>query len=224
MLSHDIRSPLTSIRGFAELLRTSPPETEGELEELVSPILTSADRVQGLLTDFLALSRIESPAFTLHPEALPVAEHLHRVVAALLPQIRQRSVRLLEDYPPGELCVWADPLRFEQVFTNLITNALKYGPDGQTVTVCAEATPPWVRIRIADCGFGIPEAVLDRIFESFFRVRRPETEGIPGTGLGLAITERLVTLHGGRILVESRLGVGSTFTVEWPADAAQVPG
>lgn len=216
MLSHDIRSPLTNIRGFAELLKISPPSSDIELEEMVDPILSSAERVQGLVSDFLALARIESPAFDLKVQPLSVQARLRPLMAELRPQAEARHSRLVaEDWPKEPLIIAADPLRFDQIFMNLLTNALKYGPDSQTIRVRLSLDSPWVAIAVIDEGFGIPDAALERIWEPFYRVKTAQTEGIPGTGLGLAITRKLVELHTGSIAVTSNPGQGSCFSVRF---------
>ncbi len=214
--SHEIKTPLTAIRGFAETLLSSElPERDarGYLEI----ILRHSERLSRLVEDLLELSRLESGKFTLDPEDLDVGALTAKLFRELEPRLRERniSVSLRAEGAPR---AHADARAVEQVLQNLLDNAVKYSEPGKRieVRVAAEGTAA-VRVDVADEGIGIPEADRVRIFERFYRVDRARSREQGGTGLGLSIVKHLVQASGGEVRVDSTPGVGSTFSFTLPA-------
>ncbi len=213
--SHELRTPATGIRVAAENLldgRLVLPEGEASLKA----ILRAVDRMTLLLNDIAELSRIETGALHLAPEPIPLLPFLEALLEDLRPQASLRGQRLgltvAEEVQP--LTLQADPLRLHQLLENLLSNALKFSPEGGAVELNVDRDGPWLRWRIRDEGPGIAPAEQARIFERFYR--SPAARGIPGTGLGLAIVKHLAGLMNGEVTVASELGWGSTFTLSLP--------
>jgi signal transduction histidine kinase len=219
--SHELRTPLTGILGFSELLTHNdavlPDDERQRFQRLV---FQQAEQLAALVDNLLDVSRIESGRVTLEPSALDLADALWPILEAAGASAPRHA--LSTDLAPAARWVRADPDKVRQILANLVSNAVKYSPDGGRVTVTARFEPgiDGVTIAVADEGMGIPEEQLDRIFDRFQRVDAPATRGIRGTGLGLFIVRELVELHGGTIRVESTVGRGSTFRFTLPAAAA----
>ena len=218
--SHELRSPLTSIKGFIELLQTTDAENLTERQhEFIAIALQSTDRLVELVNDLLDIARIESGQYEVHPGSVDLGETIEEVAALMAPRLQAKRQRLnveIRDPRPPAL---ADPARMRQVVTNLVTNAHLYTDEEGTITLGLEADAQETRITISDTGRGMPPEDARRIFDRFHRGAADERKS-PGTGLGLAIVKSLVDLHGGAIDVATELGRGTTFTVRLPA----VPG
>jgi signal transduction histidine kinase/DNA-binding response OmpR family regulator/HAMP domain-containing protein len=213
--SHELRSPLTSIKGFVELLGRS--DVLGDRErEFVDVVLQSTDRLVELVNDLLDVARLEAGRMEIHPRLFDVSEAIDEVSRLLRPRIEEKGQRLVLDVPPGLPKVLADPLRVRQVLTNLISNAHQYSDEGATITVTADGDRDEVELAVADDGRGMSPDDLDRVFERF--VRRDDALG--GTGLGLSIVRSLVEIQKGTVDVASTVGEGTTFTVRLPAEGA----
>lgn len=212
--SHELRSPLTSIRAAAETLETAGDDPESA-RRFIELIVRNAERLQNLVDDLLELSRIESRAVALRPEALDLDAIAERAVAQHLPRAQQKRITLA--YEPGMPSVRADRRALEQVLGNLIDNALKYCAEGASVRVAAAAENGRVRVSVADNGPGIARPHLERIFERFYRVDAGRSRELGSTGLGLAIVKHLVEAMDGTVAVDSRVGAGSTFSFTLPA-------
>ncbi len=212
-VSHDLRSPLTAIRGFVDLIEMTGP-LNAQQSAFVAKIRNSVNDITELITDLLDLSRIERGAeFEMTP--LDLGTVISESVDVLRGQAvaKNQHVELsVAELPP----VLGNRIRLGQVVKNLVGNAIKYTPEGGHIHVSAEARDGQVLVHVRDSGIGISAADQVRLFEKFYRVKRPETDGIPGTGLGLAIAQGIVEQHGGRIWVESELNRGSTFTFLLP--------
>lgn len=222
MLSHEIRSPLWTIQGYAELLQESLPSAIREqTQEHLAPILTATERIDLLLTDLLSLVQSDTPTFSLQLKTFPVKDHIQRVVSQLLPQAWQKQVQIQVDLPSQATEVWADSLRFEQVLTNLLSNALKYGSNGQTISLRSYIKTDHIRIEVSDRGFGIAPVDLEQIWKTNYRIKSDQTQNVPGSGLGLSICKQLIQLMGGEIGVESEIGNGSTFWFTLPLATPQ---
>jgi len=212
--SHELKTPLTAIRGFAERLADADlPDTAAK--QAVETILGNARRLGAIVEDLLELSRIESGSVPVRVEAVALGELATRLVRDLDPRLR--AGRLDARVEAGLERARADRRGVEHVLANLLDNAIKYTPAGGRIAVRVRAAgPDRVRIEVQDTGNGIPRKDLPRIFERFYRVDPGRSRVLGGTGLGLAIAKHWVQAMAGQIGVESQLGHGSTFWVELP--------
>ncbi len=214
-VSHEIRTPVTAIRGYAETLRgtTDSPEERARFAEI---IMRHADRLTDLVDDLLALSSLESEGYS--PQLARVASEdlLVAVQEVFQPRAAEKGIALEVGLAPPDLALVADRKLLDQVLANLVDNAIKYTEVGGRVSVQAAREGEQVVFRVADTGAGIPAPDLDRVFERFFRVDRARSRKLGGTGLGLAIVKHIVLLHGGEVRVKSRVGEGSEFAVVLP--------
>jgi two-component system phosphate regulon sensor histidine kinase PhoR len=209
-VSHELRTPLAAIKGYVETLREGDV-APADRERFLETVARHTDRLADLIEDLLELSRLESPETRLDIRPAPLEPIVRRALQLLEGQARQAGIALTCDLPEALPPVVVDVAGVEQVFVNLLDNALKYtGPGGQ-VAVSAESRNGRVRVAVRDNGAGIPAGDLPRLFERFYRVDRGRSREQGGTGLGLAIVKHLVQLHGGEIGVESTPGQGSTF-------------
>jgi signal transduction histidine kinase len=220
--SHELRSPLTSVQGFAELLMIERESLTPRQAETVEVILDNCRHLVRLLNDLLDLARSDAGRLAIRPQPTEVAPLIADVVRTMRAQTEAGGQTLSEhvqsDLPP----INVEPDRIRQILINLITNAHEYSPEGASIQVVAQATDAEVEIAVSDNGPGIPEDQLGRIFERFTRGDAGLTQRVGGTGLGLAISKSLVELHGGSIGAESSLGQRSTFRVRLPI-AGPVP-
>jgi signal transduction histidine kinase len=212
--SHELRSPLTSIKGFVELLASAPGDMSVRQREFVDIILRSTDRLVELVGDLLDVARIEAGHVEINRRAIDASQALSEVAELMGPRVEARCQQLDLQLAPALPLAMADPARLRQVMANLITNAHLYTPEGGRITISAQADGPWVRLSVADTGVGMSEEELEHVFERFYRAR--DGRATPGTGLGLSIVRSLIDLHGGEIDVASEPGAGTTFTVRIP--------
>lgn len=212
--SHELKTPLTSIRGYAE--RLADMKLPDHAVPAVDAIVSNAKRLQALVEDLLELSRIESGSVPLRPEPVDVAELARRLLRDLEPRLRGGEVEV-EVVAEGDPRAWADRRAVEHVLGNLLDNAIKYTPAGGRVVVAVRSgAGPRLHLSVSDTGIGIPRKDLPRIFERFYRVDPGRSRALGGTGLGLAIVKHLVGALGGQLGVESQPGQGSRFWVELP--------
>ena len=212
-VSHELKTPLTVIRGYAETLAGEdvPADVrQGFLEK----VLANARRMQQLVDDLLDLSRIESRAWSPRPELVPLAPLVEDVWGTLKP--RADAARLTLASQVGDAMLYADPQAARQVVLNVLDNSVRYTPGGGRITVTAAPAPGGLEIEISDTGVGIPSEHLPRIFERFYRVDPARSRELGGTGLGLAIVKHLVEAHGGRVEALSALGAGTTIRMVFP--------
>ena len=215
-VAHDFRSPLMSIRGFAELTLEEPDLPPERRNEFMRTIIAETDDLAALANDTLLISHMETGQLTYDWKPVDVHRELRE---AIPPGLATHTV--LVDVPDDFPVIRADPGRLRQVLNNLVSNALKYSPLGSTVTLRArERGRDQVMVEVNDEGLGVPADQAGRLFQKFERVRSPEHLKIPGTGLGLYICKRIVEGHHGRIWVESEPGQGSTFAFTLPLDPA----
>jgi two-component system phosphate regulon sensor histidine kinase PhoR len=214
-VSHELKSPLTSIRSLTETLLGGALADAENSRGFVRLIDEDAARLARLIEDLLALSQIESQAVPLALSVVPLRPLVESVLAGLRPAMTQRRVRLSLELPDG-VAVRADPDRLRQVLVNLLDNAVKYNRDGGTITVGAAAHGVFLKVAVIDTGIGIPASDLPRIFERFYRVDKARSRELGGTGLGLAIVKHIVEAHGGRVAVASEPQLGSTFSFTLP--------
>ncbi len=215
--SHELRTPMTSIRGYVDmlLLGTFGEVPEGQREPL-RVIKANVVRLVLLIEDLLDMSRVEAGEVQLRAERVDVGTVLSEVAQVLAGQFRERRVGLSLDLPPGLPPASADRQRLEQIVVNLIGNACKYTPGGGEVRVALRNGGGELRVEVRDTGVGIPEEARPHIFTPFYRADNPLRDEVGGTGLGLSITRKLVELHGGRIWFESKVNEGSTFSFTLP--------
>jgi signal transduction histidine kinase len=211
VVSHELKTPLTSIRMAAHLLleeRVGP--LTSKQTELLMAARDDADRLQKIIEDLLDMGRLESGRVALDLRAEPAERLVSDALTPLEPSFHDRGIELQMDIPLETPAVLADPARIDHVFSNLLTNSLKFTPPGGHVRVSAQTEPQFVRFVVEDTGIGIPAEFLGRIFERFFRVPRDNQPG--GAGLGLAIAKEIVEAHGGSIAVQSKERQGSRFS------------
>lgn len=224
-VSHDLKTPITSIQGWSQALLDGTAVTPEEQQQAARIINSESERMARMVDDLLALARLSSGQLALTLEPVDVAQLVEDVAATLLPRAQEKQIELTVDVAPVPP-VRGDADRLTQVITNLAANALTYTPPGGHVSLTLR-TPEddEVAIAVADDGPGIPAAELPRIFERFYQVDKSRTrvQEPGGHGLGLAIAKELVALHNGRIQVDSQEGRGSIFTVFLPAEAGPRP-
>ncbi|HEU4974744.1 MAG TPA: ATP-binding protein, partial [Baekduia sp.] len=217
--SHELRSPLTSIKGFVELLRAGEGLDDRQ-REFLDIVLVSANRLVDLVNDLLDVARLEAGRVEVHRRAIDVGEVVEEVSTLLRGRIDAKGQRLEVEVETGTPRVLADPTRLRQMLMNLVTNAHLYTDEGGMLRLHACGSPGGVRIEVSDTGRGMTSAELEHVFERFSR--GSGSTGTPGTGLGLSIVKSLVDLHGGTIDVASTPGEGTTFAITLPR--APLPG
>jgi signal transduction histidine kinase len=221
MASHELRSPLTSIKGFVELLERSPENMSERQQEFVEIILRSTDRLVDLVNDLLDVAQIEADRVELNRRPIDVGEAVREVTELMGPRIASKHQQLGVYVAPALPLALADPGRVRQIVANLLTNAHLYTPDHGRIHVGVEPDRARLQIVVADSGIGMSAEETSRIFDRFYRGNRG-TSSSPGTGLGLSIVKSLIDMHNGEITVESTPGVGTTFRVFLPT-AVQGP-
>jgi signal transduction histidine kinase len=212
-VSHELKTPLTVIRGYAETLAGEdvPPDVR---RDFLDKVLANARRMQQLVDDLLDLSRIESRAWSPRPEPVPLGPLVQDVWATLRPRADAGQLTLTARF--AETTLYADPQAARQILLNVLDNAVRYTPNGGRITVTAAPAPGGVQIEISDTGIGIPGEHLPRIFERFYRVDPARSRELGGTGLGLAIVKHLVEAHAGHVEAHSALGSGTTIRIVLP--------
>jgi len=216
MVAHELRSPLVSVRQLNSVLLEGLAGPLGEKqEEFVSRGTRKIDALLELINDLLDVARIEAGKHVQHQVPTDVGRILKETVALMAPRAKARGIVLAcscRDLKP----VQADPKNIEEVFNNLITNAINYSPEGGRVTVTAEVLGEHMQIKVEDTGVGIPAEELPKIFDKFYRVKHPKTRQVTGTGLGLSIVKGVVEAHHGTITVESVPDKGTVCRVLLP--------
>ncbi|NEU29874.1 cell wall metabolism sensor histidine kinase WalK [bacterium LRH843] len=211
-VSHELKTPVTSIKGFAETLLDGAMHTAELREQFLTIIYKESERLQGLIYNLLELSKMEQEYFKLNWQSTDLRKILEEVVALLNEKAKEKQVELTVNVE-GDTSIEGDPERLEQILINLINNGVTYTPSGGRVMIFLKGFEQDVEVKIIDTGVGIAQNDLPRIFERFYRVDRARSRNSGGTGLGLAIVKHLVEVHEGHIHVESRVGKGTTFTI-----------
>jgi two-component system phosphate regulon sensor histidine kinase PhoR len=217
-VSHEIKTPITAIKGFVETLQEGQNQDPEDVRRFLGIIHRHVDRLEAIVEDLLALSRIEKEAET---EEITLEEHLVRVILARAIQACEnkaeaKKIRLELDCRE-DLKGRVNPALLEQAVVNLIDNAINYTEEGKSVTIRAREGEQEILIQVEDHGSGIERKHLDRIFERFYRVDKSRSRKLGGTGLGLSIVKHIMEAHGSRVSVESQPGRGSTFTLHLPS-------
>jgi two-component system, OmpR family, sensor histidine kinase BaeS len=221
--SHELRSPLTSVQGYAELLMLERDSLTPQQRETFEVILGNCRHLVRLLNDLLDLARSDAGRLAIRPQPTEVAPLIEDVARTMRAQTEAGGQHLREEVQPSLPLIKVEPDRIRQILVNLLTNAHEYSPEGASIQVAARALGAEVEISVTDDGPGIPADQLERIFERFTRGDAGLTQRVGGTGLGLAISKSLVELHGGSISAESTVGRGSTFRVRLPIATAASP-
>jgi signal transduction histidine kinase len=221
--SHELRSPLTSVQGFAELLMLERDQLTPAQADTVEIILDNTRHLVRLLNDLLDLARSDAGRLTIKAVPTEVGPLVGEAVRTMRGQTEAAEQALEEEVDEGLPPLRVDPDRIRQVLLNLLTNAHEYCPERASIRVSARQIGANVVISVKDDGPGIPANQLEHIFERFTRGDAGLTQRVGGTGLGLAISKSLVELHGGTIGAESVPGEGSTFSITLPTEAAVVP-
>ncbi|MBU6409161.1 MAG: GHKL domain-containing protein, partial [Verrucomicrobia bacterium] len=216
-VSHELRTPLSLIKGYVETLLDGARNNPETLERFLKIIERNAQRLDLLIQDLLTISALESGRVTLELHTVDLRALVEKVFNDFRQAASGKGVSLINQMP--ELTVNADVHRLEQVFANLLDNAIKYGRANGEVTVGAKQAGGSVEVFVRDNGPGIPPESLDRVFERFYRVDKARSREQGGTGLGLSIVKHIVQAHGGDVRVESTLGQGAIFSFTLPVMA-----
>jgi signal transduction histidine kinase len=216
-MSHELRTQLSSVIGFSELLisDTSDRFDEPRRQKFLAQINSSGRYLLDLTSDILDLAKIEAGQVVLRLENVTIADVARIVMSVMEPLAAKKDIRLEADLS-GAGHVQADAGKLRQMLINLVSNAIKFTPEGGRVTIGAHRLADTVEISVSDTGIGIAEAELEHLFEEFRQVDSDITREQRGTGLGLALTKRYVELHGGRISLTTEVGKGSVFTLSLP--------
>ncbi|MDX1530563.1 MAG: ATP-binding protein [Rhodothermales bacterium] len=227
-VSHELKTPIFVIAGFAEQLLDGALEDERVNRRFIEKIGKNAQRLDLLARDLLAISRIESGELRMATAPFALAPLVEEVIEGLESVAEAKEVTLLQHVPEELPPVIGDRDRLRQVLVNLVDNAIKYNNPGGRVEVAARLTaqkgPPAVRVAVVDDGIGIPPEAVPRLTERFYRVDRSRSRSQGGTGLGLAIVKHILEAHGQRLRIESRAGYGSSFSFDLRAEAPAARG
>lgn len=214
-LSHELRMPLTAIKGYSTALLLDEVEwSDGKQSEFLHLIEEECDNMQVTLTDMLDSSLVEVEQLTLEPKPIRLDQVARDVSAEM--QRRTNQHHLIVDFPPEYPIIKADPHWIKQVFRNVLDNAIKYSPHGGLIVIQGDIRPRHLVINIADQGIGISPENLIPLFEKYFRVKSSSDIHVPGMGLGLPIARTIIEAHGGRIWAESKKGQGTTLSFSLP--------
>ena len=225
LISHELRTPLSSILGYLELLRDD--EEAANLTDTQRKYLRvverNARRLLRLVGDLLLTAQAESGGFRVESRAMQLEQVIEAAVETARPLADAAGVTLTVEHPGSPAIVEGDPVRLGQAIDNLLSNAVKFTPSGGRVTLGLALTATEAVVVITDTGLGIPENELSQLFGRFFRASTATRNAVPGVGLGLTITRAIAQAHGGRLEVESEVGVGTSFTLSLPLAPAAVP-
>lgn len=224
-VNHELRTPLTSIMAYLDMIQESSEQpVSPEVHQMLDIVVRNTERLRTLIEDMLSVSRNGLDDTLMHLTPVRLGQTLDIVASALRPLARQQNVTIAVEPVPEDPEILADEVQLQQVFTNLVSNAIKFTPSGGRIEVgseshAAEDGTRWATVSVADTGIGISSDEIDHVFTRFYRASNAMSGAIPGTGLGLAITKDIVARHGGKIDVASTLGAGTTVTVSLPLDA-----
>jgi signal transduction histidine kinase len=211
-VSHELKIPMTSIKGYSDLILSG---ATGQLNENQTSFLTTirnnVNRMATLVSDLADISRIESGNIRLEPREVPVWDVIDEVVTLTRTQVTQKDQTVTVDIPQELPKAWCDRNRLAQILTNLISNAIKYTPEGGAVIVQAILIKEMIQIKVEDNGLGMTPEDQEKLFSKFFRSADDKVREAPGTGLGLSITKNLIELQGGKVWFESEFRKGTSF-------------
>jgi len=217
MVAHELRAPLSAIEGFLTAYLTGAAGDDLKFNtQMLQRAKQRAHSLLDLVNDLLQISRLESQKVIRKKEPLDITESITNTISLLKNQAEARKIKIETKLPESCPLIEADRSEMEQLFTNLISNAIKYNVDQGKIDVKAESFNGCLKIEVADTGIGIDEQDLSQIFDDFYRVSRAETRYVTGTGLGLSIVKKIVESHFGRIEVKSKLNEGTLFIIKFP--------
>jgi PAS domain S-box-containing protein len=215
VISHELKTPVALIKGYADTLRRKDACWDAEImQESLTVIVEEADRLNQLIDNLLDASRLQAGALPLEMDEVALDALAERVARLFRTQTRVHEI--VVRFPPDFPSVVGDLIRLEQVLNNLVSNAIRYSPNGGTIEISGRGLPDEVIVTVSDTGVGISYEELPRVFERFFRGARERHQGTPGAGLGLYLSKAIVEAHGGRIWAESEPGEGTTFSFAIP--------
>ncbi|QTN00049.1 PAS domain S-box protein [Sediminibacillus dalangtanensis] len=214
-VSHELKTPITSIKGFAETLLEGAMEDTELRRQFLEIILKESGRLQTLIYDLLELSKLEKEELRLEYTEVNVPSLVHDLLPVVKQQADKKQIELTADLP-DQLAAVVDEERLKQVLINLLNNAVNYTQEQGKVALTILRNVDKLKITVADTGIGVPEKAQSRIFERFYRVDRARSRNTGGTGLGLAIVKHIIEAHKGSIYLDSKLNEGTVFTVELP--------
>ncbi|MDD5437111.1 MAG: ATP-binding protein, partial [Candidatus Omnitrophica bacterium] len=214
-VSHELKTPLTSIKGFVETLLEGALDDKVNSRNFLKIVQDHTGRLDALVNDLLSLSSLESKEIRLEKSDISLREHVEEIILGFKAQLNRKNVSIENGLPHG-LKIRADRNRIEQVFTNLIDNAIKFNKEKGCIKIYCREADGKVEIIVEDSGIGIPEKDIPRIFERFYRVDKARSRELGGTGLGLSIVKHIIELHGGLVSVESAEGFGSKLRLTLP--------
>lgn len=209
-VSHELKTPLTSIKGFIETLLEGAIEDKEHNRGFLKIIQDHAERLNKLVDDLLSLSSLESKEIALERNDFNLRQQVEKVISGFESQIKRKGIEIKNELP-ADFSVAADKDKIEQVFTNLVDNAIKFNREKGLIRIYSQEINGKTKITIEDSGIGIPEKDIPRIFERFYRVDKARSRELGGTGLGLSIVRHIIESHGGNVGVESVEGLGSKF-------------
>ena len=209
-VSHELKTPLTSIKGFVETLLEGAIDDKENNRQFLKIIHEHANRLDSLVNDLLDLSYLESKEIRLEKEEINIRSLAEQILSGCKSQLKKKDVEAHNNLA-GDFLIKADKSKIEQVLTNLIDNAVKFNQEHGSLDIYGEQTQNGIKITVEDSGMGIPPKDIPRIFERFYRVDKARSRKLGGTGLGLSIVKHIVELHGGTVGVESTEGLGSKF-------------
>jgi signal transduction histidine kinase len=217
-VSHELKTPLTSIRMFAETLQLGRARDGRTQQEYLDTMVNECERLSRLVDDILSFSKCEQGQKQYHFRTAAIAEVVHAAVRAMEYALKQQGFQVLVSIEEGLPPIRADIDALEQALLNLLSNAMKYSGDSRSIDLDVSRDNNHVVIRVTDHGVGIAQDHQTRLFEKYYRAPTPENQLLPGSGLGLAISFEAVRAHGGRIDVDSSPGRGSTFSIHLPVE------
>ncbi|RSD27690.1 two-component system histidine kinase PnpS [Mesobacillus subterraneus] len=214
-VSHELKTPITSIKGFSETLLDGAMNDKATLEAFLEIILKESDRLQVLIQELLDLSKIEQHGFRLTVGEVDLVNEANEVIEILKGKAEQKDILLKLVQTSDDALIEADPDRLKQVLINLVSNAITYTPSGGSVEISVKPQVDAVILEVKDSGIGIEKSEIPRIFERFYRVDKARSRNSGGTGLGLAIVKHIIEAHKGQIEVTSQIGKGTTFAIKF---------
>lgn len=219
-VSHELRTPLTTMRSYLEALADGAWQDEKIAPQFLHVTQTETERMIRLVNDLLKLSKLDSKDYRLSKDLIDFTKYFHRIIDRF-EMTREQHISFIRNLPEKPIYLEIDQDKMTQVLDNIISNALKYSPEGGTVTFQVAESNGEITVSVSDQGVGIPKDNINRIFERFYRVDKARTRKLGGTGLGLAIAKEMVVAHGGRIWAESEEGVGTTIFFTLPINVNQ---